>query len=171
MIDINPNIRHGTVNTKNGGKVVKFYNISEDDLQHICFVTNTDSNNNFGYLEQFSVYTHQNQSLTIDIPGLFPIIRKYYHISDKTAFMDGKKKFHPFKSLFRTGLTIPQYIDQQTDLMHWLPKTLGIQKYFSVTFNPDSSCYVAGPVSDCGDCCEDVLCIDNTGGRPNCALI
>jgi len=78
-----------------GGMKIFLNNISESTIGKLSFLTNTDFNNNYLYLEDFNVFINNNFS-PLDIPGLFAIADSLYKQSDITAFLAGNKLKQPF---------------------------------------------------------------------------
>ena len=118
-------------------------NISEETLSKLSFLTNTDQNNNYGSLENFSVYTTNDYSRTpIAIPGLVELMASIWYNSDTDAFLAGKKVQTPFLHPLVTPVTkkpisIPSYVDMITSTIPWAPKTSGLTKVFSIQVSPD----------------------------------
>jgi len=120
-------------------------------LTKLSFLTNTDQNNNYGSLENFSVYTTNDYSRTpIAIPGLVELMASVWYNSDTDAFLSGKKTQTPFLHPLVTPatkkpLSIPSYVDMITSTIPWAPKTSGLTKVFSIQVSPD--CPVLGAVA------------------------
>ena len=118
-------------------------NISEETLSKLSFLTNTDQNNNYGSLENFSVYTTNDYSRTpIAIPGLVELMASIWYNSDTDAFLAGKKVQTPFlrplvTPVTKKPLSIPSYVDMITSTIPWAPKTSGLTKVFSIQVSPD----------------------------------
>lgn len=136
---VNPNIevRQG----KNGEGLI-FSNISESDLENLQFVTNTDHNNNHGFVAGVSVSIHGNNSpLTLSIPGFSQVMIKLFNDSDSQAFIKSERFHTPFKLPFSNNnrsasLSVGDYIDMQTSLNPSLPQTLGKPKTYSIVHTP-----------------------------------
>jgi len=117
-------------------------NISESDLPQLSFLTNTDSNNNYGRVTGFGVsIPGQNNSNTLKVPGLSEAIVKAYNDSDSQGFINGNKTHKPFVTPFKNPTTgvpmhVGQYVDMQTSSNPSLPNTTGVNKTYSVAFDP-----------------------------------
>jgi len=117
-------------------------NISEFNLPQLPFLTNTDSNNNYGRVTGFGVsIPGQNSANPLKVPGLSEAIVKAYNDSDSQAFINGNKTHKPFVTPFKnptTGapMTVGQYVDMQTASNPSLPNTTSICKTYSVAFDP-----------------------------------
>ena len=84
-VNTNINITH----KKN--KVLLLSNITDDDLPKLQFLTNKDTNNNYGHIIGFSVTIPGNNApLPIEIPGLPEIISKIFDDSHAEAFLTYK---------------------------------------------------------------------------------
>jgi methylglyoxal synthase len=66
---VDENISVEIIDTPNGGKKLIASEITEADIDKIAFLTNTDQNNNYLYLEDFQVYIAGSIS-PLNIPGL-----------------------------------------------------------------------------------------------------
>lgn len=163
---VNNNIRYTILNKSGNRKLVKFWNINEVDLPKLPLLTNTDGNNNYGYLDKFEVYTDNKMEYKIEVPGLNTIILRNSRDADIAAFLNGDKLFYPFVPFLNgpnsNKLSIPKFIDQITEETPWLPNTTGKGKQFMVTFNPD--CIDAGTASNCSECCPGVICSADGSG-------
>jgi hypothetical protein len=138
---INSNISTMIVDRNNGSKVLIISNIPEGSLKDLLFITNTDNNNNNGYLEEFNVF-NSGSSFPLNIPGLSEIVKNIYRYSDMNAFLSNSVTHDPFNpknfvnSSFK-GQSFSEFINQLTALLPFTTDTsTGITSY-QVIFNPD----------------------------------
>jgi hypothetical protein len=132
-------------------------NITEEHLDNLQFLTNTDTNNNYLYIEQFSVYISGAPD-SISIPGLGSIVLNVFRQSDATAFFENKKTHKPFDvsdnvsdfmgSTF-TGSTFSEFIDEFSGLIPFAPSTRGCVKTYEIILNPDAVCVRSGNRTVC----------------------
>ena len=140
---VDPNIRFKISNPDPEKKVLIIDNVSEESLAKLFFQTNTAQNNNYGYIDVFSVYLQNDVTHGhISVPGLFKNVVEAWHQADAEAFGVGDKYMLPFYNPFTnpyTGLpiSIPEFVDIQTQMLPWGVKTLGKEKLFQFIFNPD----------------------------------
>jgi len=124
-------------------KVLIISNISEGTLEKLKFLANTDSNNNYGYLEHISVYLANDvDTLNIPVYGLIENTKSAWEKADILAFEAGNKNMFPFLNPFldpvtKTPISIPRYVDIMTSMIPWSTKTFGKAKIFRIIFNPD----------------------------------
>jgi hypothetical protein len=133
---IDPNIDTSIVSTPDGGKRLILKNVTEQDMAVLQFITNTDQNNNYLYLESIAVRL-ENSIDNLEIPGLTPVILKMYRLSDANGFFTSSKTHIPYTTTSFNGNSVGYYIDQTTKLLPFLPNTYGIQKIFTLVLNPD----------------------------------
>jgi hypothetical protein len=135
---INPNIAtHISKKTDSEGNTIKrnifIKNISEEDITKLEFLTNTDDNNNFLYLESFGVRLANEFGRVgeyIKIPGQIDVIKDIWRQSDSDAFLNNQKTHKPLEN-------INKFVDSYTDLHKSLPKTYGFVKMYDLGLNPD----------------------------------
>ena len=138
---INPNISTEIVNRNNGSKVLIISDIPEGGLKDLLFITNTDNNNNYGYLEEFNVFRF-GASIPLNIPGLSYIVKNIYRYSDMNAFLLKSTTHDPFNpknfvnSSF-TGQTFTEFVDQLTALLPFITDTGSIETTYQIIYNPD----------------------------------
>jgi len=151
---VNTNI--STQIVKSSGKnLLIVSNVSEEDINNLFFLVNTDQNNNYLYLESFSLF-YQGASKSVDIPGLELIIINNFRKSDIDGFISKKDVHYPFDvkkfvgSDF-TGTTLSEFIDHYTGLIPFAPSTYGKVKTYSFVLNPDTSCVVLNPDTTYGN--------------------
>jgi hypothetical protein len=118
--------------------------ISEETIEKLEFLTNTDQNNNYLYLEEFNVYIFGFPD-PINISGLHDIAINLYRDSDLDNFIEGNKVKIPFTGYqisHNGGVEVKsfsEFIDILTDILPSTPNTLGKQKYYEVVLNPDDT--------------------------------
>jgi len=93
--NVNPNIVTRFSKTENKRHLI-LYNVSEQDILNLYFLTNTDSNNNYLYLEEFVLFFNNNQSTGITIPGLKDLVLDIWRNTDANAFINEQKTYKPF---------------------------------------------------------------------------
>jgi len=141
VLEVNPNISVVIQKTENKNLLI-IQDIPEENIDEILFITNTDQNNNYGYLEDINVYTNGSAN-PVYIPGLVEIAKILYRYSDKKGFLNGNKTHGPFNpttwsnnSGF-TGSSFNEFVDQLTDLIPYIVNTYGKVKKYELVFNPD----------------------------------
>jgi len=92
---VDENIPVEIVDTPNGGKKLIASEITEADIDKIAFLTNTDQNNNYLYLEDFQVYLIGSIS-PLNIPGLKETVMNLFRASDTDSFLKGEKTQETF---------------------------------------------------------------------------
>jgi hypothetical protein len=145
---INPDISVDIVSKPGDGKVLVANCIPESSIDKLQFLVNTDENNNYLYLEDFSVY-RSGDIQPLNVPGLVETVTNNFRTSDINGFLQSNKLHTPFSaSNFQdstfTGTTFSEFIDQYTGLIPFCPSTYGSVKIYSFTVNPD----VIGEASD-----------------------
>ena len=133
---IDPTISTKIINTPDGGMRLLIFNVSESSIQALEFFTNTDQNNNYMYLENFSV-TIQGDLQPLEFPGLSKIMIKVYELSDSNGFINSSKTQQPFASTYFKGQTINQFVDALSALTPSVPDTYGLVKNYNLVLNPD----------------------------------
>ena len=117
-------------------------NVSEATIGKLSFLTNTDFNNNYLYLEDFNVFINNSYS-PLDIPGLFEIADSLYKQSDITSFLAGNKVKKPFapsniqNSSLPPGSTFNELVDALTGLIPYVESTVNRVKTYQIVLNPD----------------------------------
>ena len=138
----NPAICTSIVSTSDGGKRLIIQNVKENEMSRLKFITNTDQNNNYLYLENFQVRIG-NSINQLDIPGLKELVIQIYSGSDIKAFLlpTTSKTHTPFDpSNFNSPITtIGQFIDNITKTLPFLQNTTGLEKTYTLVLNPDYS--------------------------------
>ena len=127
---------------KNGNKMyLKISNISEKDLDKLYFITNTDNNNNYLYIENFNVYIG-NSLLPENIPGLLDVVISSFRSNDANAFINGSKVYYPFdvnnfQGSYFKGKTFSEFVDTLSGLLPFSATTTGYNKKYEIIMNPD----------------------------------
>jgi hypothetical protein len=151
---VNPEINCDIVNYPNGKKLLFVSNISEFDILNLRFLTNTDFNNNYLYIEDFNVVNTANPTKPLNIPGLSDIMIQLYKQSDTEAFLKGEKTFIGFttQNFLNTnfvnngintfngliyGSDINSFVDLYTSLIPFCATTKPGNKLYSIVLNPD----------------------------------
>jgi len=138
---INPNISTEIVDRDNGSKVLIISDIPEGSIKDLLFITNTDNNNNYGYLEEFNVFKF-GSSIPLNIPGLSDIVKNIYRYSDMNAFLSKSTTHDPFNpknfvnSSFK-GQSFTEFVDELTALLPFTTDTGSITTTYQIIFNPD----------------------------------
>ena len=138
---VNPNISTEIVDRENGSKVLIITDIPENSLKDLLFITNTDNNNNYGYLEGFNVFRF-GSSIPLNIPGLSEIVKNIYRYSDMNAFLSKSTTHDPFNpknfvnSSFK-GQSFTEFVDELTALLPFTTDTGSIITTYQIIFNPD----------------------------------
>ena len=138
---VNPNISTEIVDRDNGSKVLIISDIPEGGIKDLLFITNTDNNNNYGYLEEFNVFKF-GASIPLNIPGLSDIVKNIYRYSDMNAFLLNSTTHDPFNpknfvnSSFK-GQSFTEFVDELTALLPFTTDTGSITTTYQIIFNPD----------------------------------
>ena len=148
---VDPNIQYQIITPPDGSMHLILNGIIGAELPNLFFLTNTDNNNNYLYLENFEVYINGNL-LPLNIQGLVENMKNVWYNSDINAFLINSKTQYPFNNPFNNGLSIDQYIDQYTSNIPWSTKTTRQLKTYKITLNPD--CVASGQSSLLGKCCN-----------------
>ena len=139
---VDKNISVKIINSPNNGKKLIASGISEESIEKLLLLVNTDQNNNYLYLEQFNVYVFGFQD-PLNIPGLNDICLNLYRDADLDNFISGSKTKNPFTGenvSGNSGISVPtfaSFIDLLTSVIPYAPKTSGKQKFFEIILNPD----------------------------------
>lgn len=141
------------VDFPNGKKKLNVSNISEATMEKLLFITNTDQNNNYLYLEDLVVHVFgsSNRYKSIFIPGLQAIALSLYRNADLTGFLDSSITKNPFtganisKNSGTSVSTFGEFIDNLTNMIPFSIKTYGKVKLFSLVLNPDTPSANHGP--------------------------
>ena len=131
-----PDISTQIIESSNGSKKLWIKYVDEQNFQELQFLTNTDNNNNYLYLEDFEIIV-EGGIYPLDFPGLKETMVKIFEISDGNAFLDGKKTHQPFMGPVFCGSTMSEYIDYVSDYLPFMNNTLGVKKYYNLVLNPD----------------------------------
>lgn len=138
--NVNENISTEIVSSQ-GKRLIFVSGVSEADIDNLYFLTNTDQNNNYLYLETFSI-VYEGSNNNVNIPGLEIMMKNNFRQSDIAGFVSDNKLHYPFttknfKSSSFTGNTLSEFIDQYTSLVPFAASTYGKVKTYSFVLNPD----------------------------------
>ena len=140
------------VDTPNGGKNLIVSGISDATIEKLKFLTNSDQNNNYLYLESFSVFVY-GFSEPINIPGLDEIAINLFQSSDVNNFLLNNKTHIPFTRdnvINNSGVnripgfdptkitTFSYFIDLLTKIIPFSPNTDLKTKIYQIILNPDA---------------------------------
>jgi hypothetical protein len=146
--DVDSNIKC-TVSVRGPSKILRISNISEISVDKLKFLTNTSTNNNYGYLEDFKVSVLDNKSIIpINVPDLKKIMIEAYNFNDTKAFLENNKLFNPFLNFFKDPcdpskyISVTEFIDTYTEMTSviGLPGVIPTRdkvKIYEAVFNPD----------------------------------
>jgi hypothetical protein len=109
----------------NGTTNMTISGIKPADIAKLKFLTNTDQNNNYLYLEQFNVYINNGFNPLV-IPGLNEVIQNFFRNSDMMGYLDDKKTHLPFsnaniQSGQNVAKTFNEFIILGTKLIPYIP--------------------------------------------------
>ena len=135
---INSDISTEIINTPDGGKRLLINYVDEESIQLLQFLTNTDQNNNYLYLESVSLIL-QGSLNPLEFPGLSETLVKTFELSDAAEFINGNEtKTHiPFAPETFNGSSINQFVDDLSALLPYVPNTYGTRKFYNLVLNPD----------------------------------
>jgi hypothetical protein len=136
ILSIDQSISTFIIDTPNGGKILRATQVSEETISNLPFLTNTDQNNNYLYLQDFKVYI-KSYSSPLDIPGIVQTTVNAFRRSDINGFLQGNKTHFPFNPSNYKGLNFNEFIDQYTSLQPTCLNTTGYVKYYEFVLNPD----------------------------------
>lgn len=142
---IDPSIITDIQYTGDGGRVLIVSNVSEETLDKLAFITNTDKNNNYGYLEDFKVFI-KGELEPVDLGDFSETVLDLFRSSDADAFLNDKKTHTPFAvsnlkntPAFNTeGKRFADYVDFISGTLQGSRSTYGLVKLFEFVFNPDA---------------------------------
>jgi hypothetical protein len=138
ILSVDQNISIQIIDTPDGGKRLIANGITDNSIEKLYFIVNTDRNNNYLYLEEFNVYK-KNSSKPLNIPGLDDIMKNAFRSSDALNFISDNKTHKPFAgSNFKTTSsdTFSQYIDELTGFLPNTLTTKGVEKTYEIILNP-----------------------------------
>jgi len=131
-----PNATVEIINTIDGGKRLIIENVIESELSALKFLTNTDRNNNYLYLESMTLRLN-DANKDIEIPGMSEILINIFQLSDINSFLNDSKTHTPFSNSAFNGESVGIFVDRLTEQLPFGPKTNNKVKYFSLVLNPD----------------------------------
>ena len=139
ILSVDQNISTKIVDTANGGKWLIASGISNNNIEKLHFLVNTDKNNNYLYLEDFKVYI-KGTNRPLNIPGLSAIMKVSFRISDANGFLLSKKTHTPFVGTqfdVNTNSTLGGFVDKFSSLMPYTLNTIDVEKTYEIILNPD----------------------------------
>ena len=140
---LDPSINVSLNYLSDGGMKIVVSQISEEYIGKIFFLTNTDYNNNFLYLESLSVYINGSNT-PLSLPGLSEIAINTYNNSDINAYLATSKTQVPFSAENLTGTSLPpgttfnQFVDIYSSLIPYTSSTASTIKTYFLVLNPDN---------------------------------
>ena len=161
LIQLNaPNVTSIISYVPDGGARLTLSNISEFDIVKLNFLTNTDHNNNYLYLE--NVYINLGDSVSpLLVSGLQDTMLDIFRLSDVTSYLAGSKTHIPFTSIAFNGKSVGEFIDILSAALPTVPDTLGIPKKFTLVLNPDynNADYVTCGITNSKSIPNDTKCV------------
>jgi hypothetical protein len=142
MESIDSNISVSGVRTPSGSIRIFIYGVDELAIDKLYFITNTDQNNNYLYIEDFKVYL-DNNAYPFEIAGLKNIAKSMYEHSDIFSFLSGNKVHIPYcvENIINTsytGKTFSGYIDYLSSTVPYIENTAGHIKKYYIVLNTDN---------------------------------
>ena len=105
-------------------------------FKQLYFITNTDKNNNYLYIEKINIYIN-GSSTPVDIIGVEDTLTQMYDFSDTDSFITGGKTHTPWATVV-SGFDLQTYITSQIAA---LPTNLQVDITdgiaFDLVLNPD----------------------------------
>lgn len=106
-------------------------------FKELRFIVNTDTNNNYLYIETIKIYV--NGSCTpVEIIGVEDTLNQLYNFSDMNAFIEGSKTHTPWVTTTIPEFNLTTYIENQISI---LPPQLRVTTNdiicFDLVLNPD----------------------------------
>lgn len=152
---VNPEIICEIARYPDGKRLLFVSNVNEIDILKIHFLTNTDQNNNYLYMEDFGVFNTKNPSKPLSVPGLKNLMIELYRQADYQSYINGEKihigfttqnfLFSNFKNnqpnSFNNevyGSDINAFVDLYTSLIPFCSATKPGNKLYSFVLNPDN---------------------------------
>ena len=144
LIQVDSNISAEIVTDENAKKTLIVNNVPEEVIDNLVFITNTDQNNNYLYIDNFLVYTNKSPNPT-PLPGLNNVVTSVFYNSDITSFLNGNKTHKPFQGVlyqqdcsFR-GNTFSEFVDFFSSSIPLSATTIGSIKTYDFIVYPDIS--------------------------------
>jgi hypothetical protein len=142
LIQVDSNISAEIVTDENAKKTLIVNNVPEEVIDNLVFITNTDQNNNYLYIDNFIVYTNKSPNPT-PLPGLNNVVTSVFYNSDINSFLAGNKTHKPFQGvlyqqdcLFR-GNTFSEFVDFYSSSVPLSSTTIGYTKTYAFIVYPD----------------------------------
>ena len=121
------------------GNMLTVSNVSEETIDKLLFLTNTDQNNNYFGFIKMNIRLNGGSEPTV-ITGFNDVVKTMFERSDVTAYLQGKKLHEPFdvQNLPNApgfkGTTFHEYVDSYSSLIASSTNTQGKTKVFEVMF-------------------------------------
>ena len=131
-----PQVSVRIIDTKDGGKRLLVLNVTEAQIASMKFLTNTDQNNNYLYLENMRVRLRDSIE-PLEIQGLKDILINMYQLSDMKGYLSDSKTHIPFDPVAFNGESLGQFIDSLTSQLPYEPNTSSNEKVYDLVLNPD----------------------------------
>ena len=123
-----------SVSTMIMGSRLVISNISEANLLNLEFLTNTDQNNNYLYLETVNVNLAGSVSPLL-VSGLQDTMLDVFRLSDLTSYLAGSKTHIPFTATTFNGKSVGEFLDILTAALPTVPDSAGLTKMFTLRIN------------------------------------
>ena len=127
----------------NGSKLMTISGISETDISNLMFITNTDINHNYMYIDSFNMFI-SGLSMPLIIPGFDTIVKNIFRNSDMTAFLNQAKIHNPFtlsnitrNSTF-SGNNFNEFLDEYSGLVPYITDTIGRSRTYEIVLRIDT---------------------------------
>jgi hypothetical protein len=141
---VDPSIAVDLIYNSEGGMQIILDNVSEESIIKLQFLTNTDQNNNYLYLENLFVYINGSLS-PLNVPGLSEIAVTLYQAADINEFIAGNKLKTPFSSKNIQNTSLPpnsnfnDLVDNLTSIIPFTQSTFQKTKTYKIILNPDQN--------------------------------
>jgi len=126
-----------------GVTCMRITGIEQSIIGKLQFLTNTDQNNNYMYLSDFSIYV-DGLFLPLSIPGFTDVVKSMYRNSDLNGYLCNCKTHKPFavknikqNSTFK-GNNFNQFVDEYSGLVPYITNTTGRVKTYGIDLVPGS---------------------------------
>jgi len=143
VINIDRNVRYQIVKPSDNTMHLILSNITQETLKNLIFLTNTDQNNNYLYLENFYLNLDEQNSTPSYIFGLKEIAIELWRNSDAEAFLKSEKTHKPFlfdafvSPITNQPISIDEFVDNLSSTINILPNTKDRKKFYTMVLNPD----------------------------------
>jgi hypothetical protein len=126
---------------ESGTRCMQITGIPKTVIGQLKFLTNTDQNNNYLYLNDFTIYVDGLFSPLV-IPGFNDVVKSMYRNSDLTGYLCDCKTHKPFSvkniknnSTFK-GDNFNQFVDAYSGLVPYVADTVNRNKTYGITLVP-----------------------------------